>query len=620
MKIKQLTTLKHKLQWLLLLVALLGVSQGVWGTKIYLLTGSSNNPSTMTDVGYVDSDDEDFSWSINASTGGNVYFTVSSTTSYKNMYFQGEDKVKENYSIEKSSSKVNCGKQPYNLDNTTYHYCYLSVTENTTVTITYNTKNKKYTITDGGVVSNDKWYLIGEFTNWENNKIEFSKNGSTYTATAELPANTHYEPSDCCSGTTGFKICKNWVKNGGTWYGCNGTITTSISTPWDFVSDKNCGLYTGLAGTYTFSFTLNGSGQPQLTVTYPVGIPQAPTVRWGTKPVTDGEKNIKASAYIAAQGCDGNSKQLVTQIRVRFWKEGDESNIGYITATNNSGFGAAGTLFDVVDDTSGKTSIPMSNSILMSCTTPSTIYMELAGYNEEGGWSDYSDRVSITYVVNNAFIVTDLTESKSPNFTACDGEHQFNLCNSTKSNPMVQPAPGSDGWSVVQTESDYTTVITADAKSHFTESNGELIWKIDGKEDGHYYYKFTFTNASYSPTTATARLDINFTSAGTVIGDISDISATATEITPYKPITLSTSMTGNVTSVEWYAKKYVSSAMITINDPVGIVSSATFRAKTVGSQRTYTIYAKGKTSACGFTAEKSINIVVRPDTETCPAQ
>ena len=370
----------------------------------------------------------------------------------------------------------------------------------------------------------------------------------------------------------------------------------------------------------TFSFTLNGSGQPQLTVTYPVGIPQAPTVRWGTKPVTDGEKNIKASAYIAAQGCDGNSKQLVTQIRVRFWKEGDESNIGYITATNNSGFGAAGTLFDVVDDTSGKTSIPMSNSILMSCTTPSTIYMELAGYNEEGGWSDYSDRVSITYVVNNAFIVTDLTESKSPNFTACDGEHQFNLCNSTKSNPMVQPAPGSDGWSVVQTESDYTTVITADAKSHFTESNGELIWKIDGKEDGHYYYKFTFTNASYSPTTATARLDINFTSAGTVIGDISDISATATEITPYKPITLSTSMTGNVTSVEWYAKKYVSSAMITINDPVGIVSSATFRAKTVGSQRTYTIYAKGKTSACGFTAEKSINIVVRPDTETCPAQ
>lgn len=35
MKIKQLTTLKHKLQWLLLLAALLGVSQGVWGNNEY---------------------------------------------------------------------------------------------------------------------------------------------------------------------------------------------------------------------------------------------------------------------------------------------------------------------------------------------------------------------------------------------------------------------------------------------------------------------------------------------------------------------------------------------------------------------------------------------------------
>ncbi|MDY6374195.1 MAG: hypothetical protein SPK61_00055 [Bacteroidales bacterium] len=41
MKIKQLTTLKHKLQWLLLLAVLLGVSQGVWGYDVYMTPNGS---------------------------------------------------------------------------------------------------------------------------------------------------------------------------------------------------------------------------------------------------------------------------------------------------------------------------------------------------------------------------------------------------------------------------------------------------------------------------------------------------------------------------------------------------------------------------------------------------
>ena len=200
-----------------------------------------------------------------------------------------------------------------NVSTTYYFYGIAFSSAQSTIKVTFD--GEHYTISN----SSDAVYsLRGEFTGWEARAVTFSKSGGTYTASIVLPANTTYEKSDD-GGSTGFKICKN----GNTWYGFDGTITKDDYTSKTFNDSHNCGITTKYAGTYTFTFTLS-SGNPVVTVTYPTATPTVPTVRWGQAPYIDGSKNIKATAYIAAQGCNGTSQQTISNIRVRFWKDGDE--------------------------------------------------------------------------------------------------------------------------------------------------------------------------------------------------------------------------------------------------------------------------------------------------------
>ncbi|MBQ0154016.1 MAG: InlB B-repeat-containing protein, partial [Bacteroidales bacterium] len=103
----------------------------------------------------------------------------------------------------------------------------------------------------------DTWQLAG-FNDW-GHPIDFV-NGSCQ---VNLTAKTYTEATDA-----GFKL----IKNGTTYYGCNGTMTRSSCTDWTFydgVSNNNCGITADEAGTYTFTINTS-SANPQLTVTYPV--------------------------------------------------------------------------------------------------------------------------------------------------------------------------------------------------------------------------------------------------------------------------------------------------------------------------------------------------------------
>lgn len=79
MKITHLTTLKHKLQWLALLVALLGVSQGVWGDYYYRGGKNSWGATKMTQS-------SDGTYWYYTATSGNHEFKITTGNNWDTQY------------------------------------------------------------------------------------------------------------------------------------------------------------------------------------------------------------------------------------------------------------------------------------------------------------------------------------------------------------------------------------------------------------------------------------------------------------------------------------------------------------------------------------------------------
>ncbi|MBQ6732496.1 MAG: hypothetical protein IJR06_05190 [Paludibacteraceae bacterium] len=615
MKNKLQNLLKHNWRTLLLLFTLITTSQGVWAAQTYYVYGGTTQHSGTDLLGWntpitsATGDDSSFDVSIplaENSKDADYYYGICRSSSK----FLPNSGAASDYNdhiipdgISGSLTGVDIGKEGINAGSCHFYTIKIKKTSDGVSSVTLHfakTGNnysqcsqtqKGWNVTISGE-SVDSWSLRGEFTDWNTNPVIFTKSGDVYSASVDLPASTTYQ-----SGTQGkgFKI----VKNGSDWYGITSTTITSANalTAKNFTQGSgdsyNCGLTTSLAGTYTFNFTLNNSGNPQVTVTYPSKLPTVPTVRWGKAPSVDGSKNIKATAYVAAQGCDGTSQQSVTKIRIRFWKEDEES--GAQILTTSEGLYTINNLYDVT--VSGVTTIPATNNVLMSCTTPTYIYMEVAGYSEKG-WSDYSDRVKVLYTANNEFVTNDL----SPDFTACEGMHELTFSD------MVLPVP--DSWSAVE----YGT--STDATSLFTLVGDVLTWDNTGKTTGTCKYTFTFVKDGYPNGSAT--LAITYTQAEPT-ADITDITATPSVESPVKPYTdiaLATTTSGNITNVEWYVKKDKTRVILT---PSSDGSGAVFRAKPYTSTKTYTVFAKGLTESCGATAEKSIEITVEPNSEICPA-
>lgn len=394
----------------------------------------------------------------------------------------------------------------------------------------------------------------------------FSGEGNTLTCTKNITAGTYAQDA-----SHGFKI----VKNDGSAhnYGANTTMTRENNTYTFGTSGGYCGLNADLTGNYTFTIT-NLTGNPELTITYPS---QTYSIaRWGAAPTIDNvSKNINASAYVATHGCNGSSDYTVTQLKVRYWKEGDEANSEVKeTAT---GTYVPGTAY-------GIEILSNESNVLMNCTTESKIIMEVACKNGLG-WSAYSDRMAVMYTAGTTFVTENLTKS----FTACEGSHQFTL------SEMVKPVP--DSW----------TVTSGGTNSDFTLADGEMVWNPGDKTTGQYVYDFTFKKAGYE-VDGTATLTINYTK--TAPEGAVTISASKTAATKYEEVTLTATKGTGVEKIKW---SVTPDTYITTTNADG--TNATFQGKAI---KTYTVTAVGLSESCGEkAAPESITINVSKDTEEC---
>lgn len=430
---------------------------------------------------------------------------------------------------------------------------------------------------DGGRVTITKkvtapWTLRGEITGGFSNPVTFE--GSDVEKSCTLPLTAQVFPQGQAS--RGFKIVKN--DGSDTWYGAKTTMTRENNTATFQTGsgdEWNCGLNADITGNYTFTIT-NLTGNPELTITYPS---QTYSIaRWGAAPTIDGLKNIDASAYVATHGCSGSTDYNVTQLKVRYWKEGEEGKSEVIESEERteSPYYTSGQLYDI--------EIPYTSNVLMNCTTESKIIMEVACKNGLG-WSAYSDRMAVMYTAGTTFVTENLTKS----FTACEGNHQFTL------SEMVKPVP--DSW----------TVTSGGANSDFTLVDGEMIWNPGDKTTGQYVYNFTFKKAGYE-VDGTATLTINYTK--TAPTGTFTISASKTAATKYEEVTLTATEGTGVEKIKWLVTP---DTYITTTNSDG--TNAKFQGKAI---KTYTVTAVGLSASCGETAaSNSVTINVSKDTEDC---
>lgn len=577
-KQKLLNNLKHRLSLLLCLMAFLAVGQSAWGTTYYVYMSNNDNPSTMTKVGSTTG--TSYTISRTFETGKNYYVmflttdqTPSSSTSVSNQHIKNK---KSDYSVSAPFSWI--GKKSYNLSSADYSFIGFAFTNtdipsSVTVSISNtsgsNPTQADYTVTAGGAPTpTTTWTLRGEITGGFSTPVTFEGSDVEKSCVVTLPVQVYPQGQT----NKGFKIVKN--DGSDTWYGAKTTITrgnNSATFQTGSGDEWNCGLNADIAGNYTFTIT-NLTGNPELTITYPQST--YPIARWGAAPTIDGSKNINASAYVATHGCNGSEDYTVTQLRVRYWKEGDVANAEVIET--EEGTYAPGTAYPIT--------IPYTSNVLINCTTESKIIMEVAAKNDLG-WSSYSDRMAVMYTAGTTFVTHNLEKD----FTACEGNHQFTL------SEMVGPVP--DSWSVVISGG-------ADAKSEFTLVDGEMIWNPGDKTSGTYNYTFTFTKEGYPNGTATLKITYTKTAPS---GEIGDISASSTSVSKYTPVTLSATKGTGVTKIKW---SVTPNTFITETD----ANHATFQGKAV---TTYTVTAVGLSTSCGETAAKTKQITVTKDTEEC---
>ena len=102
------------------------------------------------------------------------------------------------------------------------------------------------------MTANAQWYLMGTVTDWSSGK-QMTGDSKVVSVTINLTANTDYELK---------------IKNGGSWYGNGGTMTSTNNLVWGFSASNgnNAKIKTTDAGDYTFTWYISDK---KLSVTYP---------------------------------------------------------------------------------------------------------------------------------------------------------------------------------------------------------------------------------------------------------------------------------------------------------------------------------------------------------------
>ena len=102
------------------------------------------------------------------------------------------------------------------------------------------------------MTANAQWYLMGTVTDWGSGK-QMTGDSEVVSVTINLTANTTYELK---------------IKNGSSWYGNGGTMSSTNNLAWEFSSSNNSNakITTKDAGDYTFTWYISDK---KLSVTYP---------------------------------------------------------------------------------------------------------------------------------------------------------------------------------------------------------------------------------------------------------------------------------------------------------------------------------------------------------------
>lgn len=149
MKHELTKSVKNKIRVLFASVALLCISQGVWGTTYYLLwMGSPNSGPTSFSSEGSRSGTSSWTWTLTGSfsTGTDYYFAISTSDSYTGIIYTS---ARNGNQIEENASLLSArDAQNWNVGDDTYYYYRISLcSAQTTLTITCNGVDS-YTITN----------------------------------------------------------------------------------------------------------------------------------------------------------------------------------------------------------------------------------------------------------------------------------------------------------------------------------------------------------------------------------------------------------------------------------------------------------------------------------------
>ncbi|MBO6034350.1 MAG: hypothetical protein J6P34_00675 [Paludibacteraceae bacterium] len=183
MKIKQLTTLKHKLQWLLLLAALLGMSQGVWGyADPWVCSKTAGGSKGTKYLGDKLNGGTEWIFAFEVNGGWNTAPTVrvgKTTSSYQTATASWKYDSGDNKGVE-----ANIGNIIFNSTGTWYAW--------------------------GAFTNNSKWAYTTAKDNWGNNSsITLSAGGNwPYWTVNALP-----NPTSQSSSASGTTATVTWTRN-----------------------------------------------------------------------------------------------------------------------------------------------------------------------------------------------------------------------------------------------------------------------------------------------------------------------------------------------------------------------------------------------------------------------
>lgn len=407
--------LKHKLQWLLLLAALLGVSQGVWG-KYYIYGGT---PST--DIK---------SWGTTPLTYSDNWnsFTIDlSGKSVNTDYFYG-------ISTNSGGMLQNCSKQDWNN--------HLPVRSNgnfgNVIISSYNSNGK----------CNDSspectYYYM---------KI---RKGSTNVRSVTISVTLHDQPINNCDGisVTAYaasiasventtpsletRSSSNITSNSAKLYGyilatgttkidhsgikvysdaaCNTLVGTFETSPTFATTGSYSIIATGLAANTTYyykAYAHNSAGDAYGSASNfktSAITSTAPVVRWGIEPtIEDNTRNLIPSAFIAKHGCENSANAKVTKLKLYIKKDSDPTTSSYdaVYEFTNTGLSISefttGTLYP--NNTVTGVFVPGTDDFLSSLTSSTELHM---------GWVAINDNES-----NNTSAMSDIAVIE---YEACSG-------------------------------------------------------------------------------------------------------------------------------------------------------------------------------------------------------